>query len=160
MGYKMDILDYNNSPKQIQHMIRMCNTNIDGKKQIFQALQTIRGIGRRFSHVLLTKTNISKTMRAGELTQEQLNTLTDAITNPENFDVPKFMFNHQKDFSTGVDMHLIGNGIDANDRFALERGKKIKAVRECRRARGLKVRGQRTGSNGRGGRSVGVTRKK
>lgn len=152
-------LEYTDSPVQLQHMIRMCNTNIDGRKQLLKALTTIKGIGFRFAQTLLVKTKIPN-CRAGELTNEQLQTLADAIADPSSVGIPVWMLNYRKEFTTGENKHLVGNQIDAADRFALERGKKIKAIRECRRARGMKVRGQRTGSNGRHGRIVGVSRKK
>lgn len=152
-------LNYTGSPSQIQHMIRMCNTNIDGRKQLVKALTTIRGIGMRFAQTLLKLTEIPN-CRAGELTQEQLQKLIDAINDPKSIGIPEFMFNHRKDFSTGENKHLVGNQIVVYDRFSLERGKKIMAIRECRRERGMKVRGQRTGSNGRRGKIVGVSRKK
>lgn len=152
-------LNYNDSPQTIQHMIRMCNTNIDGRRQILKALTTIKGIGMRFARTLLTRTQI-RNCRAGELTAEEQQRLIDAIQDPKSVGIPIWMYNYRKEYTTGEDKHLVGNQIDAAFRFSLERGKKIKAVRECRLARGMKVRGQRTKSNGRHGRIVGVSRKK
>ncbi|KCZ75766.1 hypothetical protein H311_03248, partial [Anncaliia algerae PRA109] len=53
-----------------------------------------------------------------------------------------------------------GTQIDATYRLQLERSKKIESVRSYRLMNNLKVRGQRTKSNGRGGSTVGVSRKK
>lgn len=152
-------LNYTDSPHTIQHMIRMCNTNIDGRKQLLKALTTIKGIGMRFAQTILTRTKI-RNCRAGELTQEELQRLIDAIADPKSVSIPSWMYNYRKEYTTGEDKHLVGNQIDAAFRFSLERGKKIKAIRECRLARGLKVRGQRTKCNGRRGRIMGVSRKK
>lgn len=152
-------LAYTSSPHTIQHMIRMHNTNIAGHQQIIKALCNIRGIGMRFAHALLRRTGI-RNCRAGELTTKKQEQLSAAISDPQSVGIPVWMFNHQCDYVTGEDRHLVGNQILAAYRFGLERGKRIGAIRESRLARGMKVRGQRTKSNGRKGRIVGVSKKK
>ena len=43
---------------QFQHILRVLNTNIDGKTKIMYALTDIRGVGRRFSNIVLKKADI------------------------------------------------------------------------------------------------------
>lgn len=151
---------FSGEPAQVQHIIRMFNTNIDGTKRVAPALMQIKGIGKRIADAIVKRTGVDHTKRAGELTQPDLDLLHDGVQNPAKYGIPVWMLNHQFDITDGTTSHLIGNQIDADYRMHLERGKKIRHVKICRLARGLKVRGQRTKSNGRGGKTLGVTRKK
>jgi small subunit ribosomal protein S18e len=38
-----------------QHILRVMNTNIDGKRNIMFALTAIKGIGRRYANIVLKK---------------------------------------------------------------------------------------------------------
>ena len=38
-----------------QHILRVLNTNVDGRTKVMYALTQIRGIGRRFSNVVCKK---------------------------------------------------------------------------------------------------------
>merc|ERR1712121_627394 len=40
-------------PNQFQHILRVMNTNIDGKTKIMYAMTSIKGVGRRFFENLL-----------------------------------------------------------------------------------------------------------
>ena len=46
-----------------QHILRMLNTNIDGRQKVMYALTAIRGVGRRFSNIVLKKADIDLTKR-------------------------------------------------------------------------------------------------
>ncbi|KAK1349441.1 ribosomal protein S13 [Hamiltosporidium tvaerminnensis] len=147
-------------PSELNHIIRLFNTNINGTSLVTHALTKIKGIGRRYADAAVKMANIDPSKRAGELNNEELNALQNVITDPLSFGIPEWFLNHQKDYTDGTTSHLIGNQLDADIRLLIERGKKIKNVRVCRLAAGLKVRGQRTKSNGRRGRTVGVSKKK
>ena len=137
------------SKKDTLHMIRMFNTNIDGRLQILKALGTVRGVGDRFAFAVITHAGIDAQKRAGELTEEEQKHLIEVMQAPLKFGIPEWFLNHQRDFTDGTTSHLISNQIDTNFRFLVERGRKTKHLRQCRLAAGLKVRGQRTKSNGR-----------
>ncbi|KAF7682758.1 40S ribosomal protein S18 [Astathelohania contejeani] len=156
----MDVKNFTAEPEKINHIIRMLNTNVDGTRRLNIALTDIRGVGRRFADMVCKRAGIDGTRRAGELSEEELNIIQSIITDPASVNIPEWAFNHRRDIVDGLSTHLVGNQIDADFRLHLERGKKIKHVRVCRLAAGLKVRGQRTKSNGRRGRTVGVSRKK
>lgn len=47
-------------------------TNIDGKRKVMFALTAIKGIGRRFSNVVLKKADVDLDKRAGECTEEEV----------------------------------------------------------------------------------------
>jgi hypothetical protein len=57
-------------PPNFQHILRVLNTNIEGKTSVMFALTSIKGIGRRYANIVLKKADIPMTKRAGELTEE------------------------------------------------------------------------------------------
>merc|ERR1712150_16426 len=154
----MGMLKIISADAPVVHMIRIFNTNISGRLQLIPALRTIRGIGMRFAQCIIKKANLNPSTRAGELTEEEQEKIAEIMRNPTDFGIPEWFLNHQKDHTTGKTSHLIGNEIDTNLRFTIERGKKMGHMRYLRLARGTKVRGQRTKSNGRRGKVVGVSR--
>ncbi len=48
-----------------QHILRVLNTNVDGKQKIMYALTSIRGLGRRFSNLCCKKAEIDMRKRYG-----------------------------------------------------------------------------------------------
>ncbi len=42
-------------PTNFQHILRVLNTNIDGKRNIMFAMTAIKGIGRRYANLVLKK---------------------------------------------------------------------------------------------------------
>ena len=77
-----------------------------------------------------------------------------------DYNIPKWFLNRQRDIREGTWSQLISNGVDTKLREDLERLKKIRAHRGLRHFWGYKVRGQKTKSTGRTGRTLGVTKKK
>lgn len=146
--------------EQIQHIIRLYNTNIDGTKKTAFALTAIRGIGLRFGKAVVSRAGVSLNKRAGELSSEEINKIQEVINDPIAFGIPGYFLNHQKDVVDGLDSQLVGIKLDGDLRMRIERGKKNKETRMLRLAAGLKVRGQRTKSNGRKTSSLGAPRKK
>lgn len=145
---------------EINHIIRLYNTNIDGTKKTAYALTGIRGIGRRFGKAVVTKAGVSLTKRAGELTNEEINKIQDVINDPVAFGIPSYFLNHQKDIVDGTDTQFVGIKLDGDLRMRIERGKKLKEVRALRLSAGLKVRGQKAKSNGRKFNSLGKPKRK
>ena len=41
-----------------QHILRVLNTNVDGKQNIMYAMTAIKGIGRRFSNIVCKKAEV------------------------------------------------------------------------------------------------------
>ena len=62
-------------PPNFQHILRVLNTNIDGKTSIMFALTSIKGIGRRYANLCLKKADSSLSRRAGELNEEEVEKL-------------------------------------------------------------------------------------
>jgi len=51
--------------QEFQHILRLLNTNVDGKHKVMFAMTAIRGIGRRFSNVVCKKAEVDMKKRAG-----------------------------------------------------------------------------------------------
>uniref|UniRef100_A0A0E0D850 40S ribosomal protein S18 n=1 Tax=Oryza meridionalis TaxID=40149 RepID=A0A0E0D850_9ORYZ len=130
--------------EDFQHILRLLNTNVDGKQKIMFALTSIKGVGRR----------------AGELTPEELERLMTVVANPRQFKVPDWFLNRKKDYKDGRFSQVVSNALDMKLRDDLERLKKIRNHRGLRHYWGLRVRGQHTKTTGRRGKTVGVSKKR
>merc|ERR1719343_1938645 len=135
---------------EFQHILRILNTNVEGKRNIVYALTSIKGIGRRFGNVICKKAEIDINKRAGELTADEIEKLVAIIQNPRQYKIPNWFLNRQKDIKTGKYSQKLGNEVDTCLRGDLERLRKIRSHRGIRHAWGLRVRGQHTKTTGRG----------
>jgi len=147
-------------PEKFQHILRVLNTNIDGRRKIGYALTAIKGVGRRFAHVVIRKADVDATKRAGELSEEEVERLVTIIGNPRQYKIPDWFLNRQKDIKDGKYSQVTSNNLDTKIRDDLERMKKIRVHRGLRHYWNLRVRGQHTKTTGRRGRTVGVSKKK
>ena len=43
------------SPDNFQHILRVMNTNLEGKRNTMFAITAIKGVGRRFANIALKK---------------------------------------------------------------------------------------------------------
>lgn len=147
-------------PEHYRDLLRMFNTNVQGKATVENAITQIRGVGRRFATAALKIGNIDPRKRAGELTKEEEELLTKIIESPLAHGMPKWMLNRLRNFEDGKDIHILVNAIASTFRMDMERMRKIRCNRGIRHQAGTKVRGQHTKSTGRFGNVVGVSRKK
>ncbi|KAJ3345898.1 ribosomal 40S subunit protein S18B [Entophlyctis luteolus] len=145
---------------QFQHIIRLLNTNVEGKRKIMYSLTAIKGVGRRFSNLVCKKADIDLNKRAGELTNDELERIVNIMQSPSQYKIPNWFLNRQKDPRDGKNTHSLSNTVDNKLREDLERLKKIRAHRGLRHYWGIRVRGQHTKTTGRRGKSVGVVKKK
>ena len=65
-----------------QYIIRLLNTNVDGKQKVMYALTKIKGVGRRYSNLVCKKADVDLSKRAGDLTSEELERIVTIIQNP------------------------------------------------------------------------------
>ena len=100
------------APDNFQHILRVMNTNIDGKVKCQYALTKIKGIGRRFSNLVLKKAEVSLNKRAGELTPEELEKFIVITQNPRQFKIPDYFLNRKKDHKDGRYTQLTSNLVD------------------------------------------------
>ena len=134
-----------------QHILRVLNTNVDGRTKGMYALTQIRGIGRRFSNVVCKKAEIDMGKRAGELSAAELESLMVIVSNPRQFRIPDWFLNRQKNYKDGKYIQQVSNQLDTSLRDDLERLKKIRNHRGLRHYWGIRVRGQHTKTTGRRG---------
>jgi len=141
-----------------KHIVRIAQTDLDGHKPILYALQKIKGLSVMLSNAVCLHTSIERNKKAGDLNQEEINSLNSTLENPP---FPAWLFNRRKDPETGEDKHLFSTNI----KFVQDNDKKrlamIKSYKGLRHQVGLPVRGQRTKSNFRRnkGKVQGVKRK-
>ena len=147
-------------PDNFQHIVRVMNTNVDGKRKVAFAFRMIKGIGVRYAHVCVKKAGVDLSRRAGTLTPEEIEKISDVITDPLKYKIPAWFLNRQRDPKGGKTEHVTSNVVDIKLRDDLERMKKVRAHRGVRHMLGLRVRGQHTCTTGRGGKTMGVARKK
>ncbi|KAG8906942.1 ribosomal 40S subunit protein S18B [Tulasnella sp. 403] len=145
---------------QFQHILRLLNTNVDGKRKIQYALTEIRGVGPRYANIVCKKADVDLRKRAGELNSDELERIVTIMQNPLQYKIPPWLLNRQKDIVDGKHHHILANNMDSKLRDDLERLKKIKSHRGLRHYWGLRVRGQHTKTTGRRGKTVGVSKKK
>ena len=135
---------------EFQHILRILNTNVDGREHVAIALTKIKGIGRRFANLICKKADIDLKKRAGELNEDEIENIKTIIANPRQFNIPDWFLNSQKDRKQGKWGQAVSNGLDTKLRDDLERMKKIRLHRGLRHYWGIKVRGQHTKTTGRG----------
>ena len=61
----------------------MMNTNVNGKHKVGFALRVIKGIGRRFAILVCKIAQIDCHRRAGTLTNDEMNKITDIFAKPQ-----------------------------------------------------------------------------
>ena len=140
------------------YIVRIANTDIDGDKTVLHGLTSIKGIGRHMSMLIINSIDIDKNLKMGKLKDNHIEKINEAIEQIRDR-APSWMLNHQKDYETGEDLHLIGTQIELQLRDEINIMKKIRSYKGIRHERGLPSRGQRTRSNNRKGLSLGVSRK-
>ncbi|CAB4057746.1 RP-S18e [Lepeophtheirus salmonis] len=127
-----------------QHILRVLNTNIDGRRNIMFAMTAIKGIGRRYANIVLKKADIDLYKRAGELSEDEVEKIVTIMQNPRQYKIPDWFLNRQKDIKEGKTSQVMSNSLDIKLREDLERLKKIRAHRGLRHYWGVRVRGQHT----------------
>jgi small subunit ribosomal protein S13 len=141
-----------------RYLVRIINTDLDGKKPLATALTYVPGVSHRLANVIAKETGIDPKTRIGTLKDDQLEKVVAAIEGVQDV-VPVWMLNRRKDIESGEDRHMVGSEITIMLREDLNRLKKIRSWRGHRHERKLPTRGQRTKNNGRFGGAVGVQRK-
>jgi len=144
---------------EFRHIVRIAGVDLDGATNAAYAISRIRGINIRLAHVILRKVNIKSETRLGFLAETDIEKIESVIKNPEKFDLPAWLLNRRKDIETGKDIHLIGSDLDLQIKSDIERVKTLKSWSGYRHAYGLKVRGQKTRTTGRTGKTLGVKKK-
>ncbi len=140
-------------------ILRFVDANLDGSKQVPYGLKKIFGIGTNYARAAAKVANISETALLGNLSDAELQRLEEVLRNPIKFGIPEWVVNRRKDMETGQSGHIIGPDLVLRTKTDVEFMKNIRSWKGIRHSLGLRVRGQRTKTSGRTGRSVGVKKK-
>lgn len=142
-----------------KHIVRIADTDLDGNRNVVHALTGIPGIGIRMARSIVNELGLNGNRKLGTLEDEEIAKIRRLIEEEiEKF--PAWMLNRRADLYTGKNLHLLSKDVNFARMLDIERLMRIRCYRGVRHAKGKKVRGQRTRSTGRKGRTVGVIRKK
>lgn len=146
----------------LRYIVRIANTDLDGKKPIGHALLKIRGVGFMFANAVCRLSKIVPTKKAGELTGDEIEKMNSVLKDPSSGGLPTWMLNRRNDVEEGKTAHLLTGDLVFATQNDIKRLKKVRSYRGVRHSFGLPVRGQRTKSNFRRnkGKGLGVIRKK
>ena len=133
--------------KDLKHLVRIVNTDLDGSKKIVDALRKIKGVGFMFSNLICELANQPKNQKTGYLTQDAVKKIEDVIKNPIKYGAPLWMLNRRRDMETNQNIHLVTTDLDFTKDNDIKIMKKIKCYKGVRHIMGQPVRGQRTRSN-------------
>tara|TARA_Y100000034_G_scaffold10725_1_gene11211 strand:+ start:309 stop:752 length:444 start_codon:yes stop_codon:yes gene_type:complete len=139
-------------------LIRILNTDLDGERDIYNALAKIKGINFSFSNAICTFMELDKKQKINALSKEEIKKIEEFIKNPKG--INDYLLNRRNDYDSGEDLHLSTTNLKFRKDFDIKRLQKIKSYRGLRHSVGLPVRGQRTKAHFRKGKAVGVSKKK
>ena len=146
--------------REFRHIVRVTDTDIDGTLKVGYALTKIKGVSISLANAILKKAEVNPEIRLGLLSEEQVRKIEEILKNPTKYGIPNWLLNRRKDLETGKDLHLLSSDLVLRTKMDIDLMKKIKSWRGYRHAYGLKVRGQRTRTTGRTGKTVGVRKKR
>jgi small subunit ribosomal protein S13 len=139
-----------------RYLVRIKGKDLDGRKKLIPALADIRGVGDNFAQSVVSSLGLDPKLRLGTLSESQLRELERALLDGSVLKVPQWAFNRRRDPDTGETKQLIASDLDIANKGDVDREKGVQSWRGIRHSLGLKVRGQRTRTTGRHGRTVGV----
>jgi len=142
---------------EIRHIVRIADTDLEGRRSVTYALTGIKGISRRLAKIISVNSGVDPYATIGYLKDPEIEKLQSSVDSITSI-IPPWMVNRQNEILSGEDRHLIGTDVMLGLNEDLNLMKKMRSYKGVRHERGLRVRGQRTRSTGRKGRTVGVTR--
>lgn len=141
---------------EFRHIVRVAGKDLPGSRKVVQALAEIKGVGLSLAQSVVNALNIDSRLRLGQLSEDKVREIEELLKDPGRHGLPSWILNRRKDLETGADLHLIGADLEFQVKSDITREKSMGTWRGVRHALGLKVRGQRTRTTGRKGRTVGV----
>ena len=141
---------------EFKYIVRLSGRDLPGGRKVIQGLTGIKGIGHSMANAIVKKSDIDPDLRVGFLTDEQINHLSDLIQDFNSMNLPDWALNRRLTVEAGNTSHMVTSDLDFTIRNNIEDEKKLRSWRGIRHTYGLKVRGQRTRTTTRKGRSIGV----
>lgn len=142
--------------QEFRHIVRIAGRDLDGTKKVQASLSEIKGVGGSLANAMTASLKIDSRSRLGQLTDKQLQQIDSALKDSSSLNLPPWMLNRRKDVDSGSNLHKFGSDLDFMIKNDIDREKNLLSWRGVRHSLGLKVRGQRTRTTGRKGRTVGV----
>lgn len=130
-----------------KHLVRVANTDLDGKKPIGHALRRITGVGAMFAHAVCVVSGVDPFSQTGTISDAEIRQLDAVLANPSKHSIPNWMLNRRKDPESGENKHLLTSDLKFQRENDIKQMKRIRSYKGMRHAKGLPVRGQRTRSN-------------
>ena len=144
------------SDAEFRHLVRISGRDLDGGKKLIVALSDLKGIGYNFAQFITTSLNLDSRVRLGTLSEQQVKEVEAAVQNAGAASLPQWYYNRRKDPELGGSRQLLGSDLEFVQKNDIEDERNIQSWKGIRHGLGLKVRGQRTRTTGRKGRTVGV----
>lgn len=147
---------------EFRHIVRIVNTDLDGRKKIVHALHKIKGVSFMMANAACHLAGVDQAKRAGDLMDSEVSKLDEVLRDPGRAGAPSWMMNRRKDPESGRHLHLVGTDWTLTVDQDIKLMKKSKSYKGLRHQWGQPVRGQRTKSNFRRnkGKGLGVVRAK
>jgi len=145
--------------QEYRYIVRIVGTDVQGTLKTSYAVAHIKGISISLANAIIKKAGVNPDLRVGLLSESDVAKIENAIRDPASYGIPSWMFNRRKDIETGKDLHVLGADLAFKIKTDIDSAKEIKSWRGYRHAYSLKVRGQRTKTTGRQGKSLGVKKK-
>ncbi len=141
---------------EFRHLVRIAGRDLDGGKKLIVAISDLRGVGYNFASVVTSRIGLDPRARLGTLSEDQVREVEKAILSAAKSTLPNWYYNRRNDPDTGETKQLLGSDLDFVIKGDVDDEKNLKSWKGVRHSLGLKVRGQRTRTTGRKGRTVGV----
>lgn len=132
---------------ELKYLVRVTDTDLDGKMTTLYALSRIRGVGVMFAHAVCRVTQVDGSKRIGALSDSDIKKLDQAIRSPQDAGLPRWLLNRRFDPETGQDKHLLTSDLQFSIENDIKFMKRTKTYKGVRHMLGQPVRGQRTRSN-------------
>lgn len=145
---------------EVQEIIRLAETDVDGTKRIADAIRDVKGVSYAYANAIVQHLDYDQDTRIGGLEADEIDDIEEAIRNPDEHEIPDWLRNRRKDRETGDDKHLIEADLMMAKEFDIRRLKEINSYKGRRHRMGLPVRGQKTQSSFRSGEKIGVQRER
>ncbi|MBL7206283.1 MAG: 30S ribosomal protein S13 [Candidatus Aenigmarchaeota archaeon] len=141
----------------VENIVRLVETNLDGKKTVKVGLRDVRGVSFMFGNTISNLCGFGD-KKIAELSNEEKKKLEDMILNPGKYNIPSWMLNRRKS-ETGEDKHITVSTLQLTTNMDINELKKLRCYKGVRHSQDLPVRGQRTRGSFRKGKTVGVRKK-
>ncbi len=148
------------SSREYRPIVRIAGHDIDGALKLPYGLASIKGIGVRLGYVIAHVAGINPDRRIGFLSDDEIKRIEDVFRRPTDYGIRSFLLNRQRSMESGRSELFIGGEWELRQKMDIDFMKEIRCWKGIRHSLGLKVRGQKTRTTGRKGRTVGVVRRR